>query len=236
MKPAEFAIRHTRVLPEKKFLKAKKCQESPPNSFQAATVFKAKQWFTRPFIHLCHSQKLKSKPTWKQNRKTNKQTNYLKKTNSNAGIEKHILALNIKHKHICLNLKEMLPLRSHFSNFLVPNYAAPLEAFSHHMTAPFPKINHGAGYLNCTKWEQISCLNLNNLEQALTTALDGSLLWTHWASRPRNTASIQYSTEHSVTEEEVVSGRIGKTQHLQANSKKIKPLMQSRKSIILWQI
>lgn len=167
--------------------------------------------------------------------KTEKQTNNLKKTNSSADIEKHILAFNIKHKHIWLNLKEMLPLHSHFSHFLVPNYAAPLEAFPCYMAASFPKRNHGAGSINCTKWEQISCLNLINLEQALITALDRSLFWTHWASRPINTVSMQYSTEHSVTKEEVVSRHTGKTQHLQANSKRHKTsyAIKASKEIIL---
>lgn len=60
--------------------------------------------------------------------------------------EKHIPALNIKHECTWLNLKEMLPLCSHLSHFLVSNYPAPLKAFSSYVTAtegtivPYPSL------------------------------------------------------------------------------------------------
>lgn len=74
-KPSEFAIRHTRFLPERKSLKMKKCKESShrrTDSFQVATVLKANHGFSHPSVFLCHSQKCQSK---NKTNKKKKQTN-----------------------------------------------------------------------------------------------------------------------------------------------------------------
>lgn len=79
-KPSEFAIRHTRFLPERKSLKMKKCKESShrrTDSFQVATVLKANHGFSHPSVFLCHSQKCQSK------NKTNKKKKQKQKTKPN---------------------------------------------------------------------------------------------------------------------------------------------------------
>lgn len=106
IKPSEFAIRHTRVLPERKFLKVKKCQESSPSrldAFRVATVFKANRIYSPFYSPVPLTGKtLKSKTTRKQNRKKQKtqNKNNVKKTISCADIENYNLELNTEHKHI----------------------------------------------------------------------------------------------------------------------------------------